>query len=53
MTDKKIDYNASSSPESDQDVGEIVQIETTKDGEYHRTISARQMHVSSIQDTVI
>jgi hypothetical protein len=50
MTDKKVDYNASSSPESDQDiaVGEDVPIEDSKDGEYHRSISARQIHVRSI-----
>jgi amino acid transporter len=49
MTDKKVDYNVSSGPESDQDVsvGETAPIETPKDGEYHRSISARQMHVSS------
>lgn len=47
--DKKVDYNASTNPDAeDVSEGSTVQIResSSKDGEYHRSISARQMHVS-------
>lgn len=48
-TVKKIDYRASTNPDvEDISEGSTVQIgeSSSKDGEYHRSISARQMHVS-------